>query len=164
MATWPKPRLLRAVAASVAPVPPLATATAVPCQVPAVIVPSVVRFVLPAQVDTAVFSTLPRPRLVRAVEALAKSPRFADFWAAPVILLSSPAATVLAAVPTFSTAAPPRPRLVRAVEGLARSLRSFPAIKRPVLVVSFHTAAVLDASRQTNSLLVEVLIQREPAA
>lgn len=46
------------------PVPPLATAIVVPLQVPVEIVPSVVMFVDPAQVDKAVFSTLLKPTSV----------------------------------------------------------------------------------------------------
>ena len=64
------PRLVRAPAAVVAPVPPLATAMAVPFQVPLVIVPKVVMLLLPAQVLSAVFSTLPRPTLLLASEVI----------------------------------------------------------------------------------------------
>ena len=52
---WPK---------EVWPVPPLLTAIVVPPQVPEVIVPSVVKFAEPAQVDRAVFSTLFKARVV----------------------------------------------------------------------------------------------------
>jgi hypothetical protein len=47
-------------------------------------------------------AAVPRPKFVRAVEADAKSDRFADFCAAPVMRESSPAATVLAVVPTVT--------------------------------------------------------------
>ncbi len=42
----------------------------------------------------------PKPKLVLAVEAEARSERLLAFCAAPVIRLSSPAANVLAVVPT----------------------------------------------------------------
>lgn len=64
------PRFVLAVPASVAPVPPFAIAIAVPVHVPVVIVPRVVRFVLPAQVDRAVFSTLPNPTLDLAKDVI----------------------------------------------------------------------------------------------
>ena len=67
-----KPKLVLAVAASVAPVPPLATAMAVPFQTPVVMVPKVVMVVEPVVGLTAI---VPRPRLVRAVAALFKSER-----------------------------------------------------------------------------------------
>ncbi len=46
------------------PVPPLVTPTAVPDHVPVVIVPRVVIFVVPAHVESAVFSTADRPTSV----------------------------------------------------------------------------------------------------
>jgi hypothetical protein len=60
------PKLVRAPLAVVAPVPPLATAIAVPFQTPLLIVPKVVMLLLPAQVLRAVFSTLARPTLLLA--------------------------------------------------------------------------------------------------
>ena len=59
----PSPRLVLAVDTSVAPVPPLATAIAVPVHVPVVIVPTVAMVFVPVQVDSAMFSTLPKPTL-----------------------------------------------------------------------------------------------------
>ena len=47
----------------------------------------------------AVVATVPKPRLVRAVAALARSDRFADFCAAPVMRESSPCAAVPVVVP-----------------------------------------------------------------
>ena len=47
-----------------APVPPSATAMSVPFQTPVAMVPSVVRFVEPAQVESAVFSTRFKARVV----------------------------------------------------------------------------------------------------
>ena len=52
---------MRAADAEVDPVPPFATAIAVPVQLPVVIVPRVVTLVVPAQVLKAVFSTLLKP-------------------------------------------------------------------------------------------------------
>ena len=56
-----RPKLVRAVAASDAPVPPCATAISVAAHVPVPIVPTVVVLVVPAYVDIAVFSTDPNP-------------------------------------------------------------------------------------------------------
>ncbi len=47
----------------------------VPFQTPVEMVPRVVRFVEPAQVERAVFSTLPRPTLALVKVGLAISPR-----------------------------------------------------------------------------------------
>ena len=44
----------------VSPVPPWSTATVVPCHVPAVMVPTVVMLLVPAHVDSVVFSTRSR--------------------------------------------------------------------------------------------------------
>ena len=56
------PRFVLATEADEAPVPPSATAIAVPFQVPVPIVPKVVTFVEPTHVDKAVFSTSSRDK------------------------------------------------------------------------------------------------------
>ena len=67
-----RPKLVLAFVASEAPVPPSAIAISVPFQVPDVIVPRVVMFVDPAQVDNATSSTLPKPKSVLAAASLAE--------------------------------------------------------------------------------------------
>ena len=49
------------------PVPPYASVTTFPFHVPVAIVPKAVMFKEPAQVERAVFSTLPKPNEVLAV-------------------------------------------------------------------------------------------------
>ena len=63
LSTLPNPKFVLAPAAVVAPVPPLAMAIEVPLQVPLVIVPTVVKLLVPAQELIATFSTLLNPTL-----------------------------------------------------------------------------------------------------
>ena len=99
--TVPAPRLVRAVAASVAPVPPLATAKAVPDQ-----------FELLIEDRTA---SEPRPRLVRASAAV-EAPVPPSATARSVIPVIEPPVMVTAF--EFCVAIVPRPRLVRAPEAV----------------------------------------------
>ncbi|MEN9342049.1 MAG: hypothetical protein RIQ54_305 [Candidatus Parcubacteria bacterium] len=79
---------------AVNPVPPNPIPIALPFQIPVPIVPSVVIFELPAHVDNAVFSTLPNPKFVRAVEVLVRSERLFVASSAPERLVRYPASLV----------------------------------------------------------------------
>ncbi len=91
----------------VAPVPPLATVMAVPLQVPVAMVPRVVMFEEPTQVESAVFSTLPSPTsdLLTADQEVVPSP--AVFRNCPLIpLVVGKVILVLVPFP-FSVSEPP---------------------------------------------------------
>ena len=78
----------------VRPVPPEVAAMVVPFQVPLVIVPRVVRFAEPAQVESAVFSTLFKSmealRLVVVVLVIAPVPFPTKTWPAPRVMAPVP--------------------------------------------------------------------------
>lgn len=115
----PKPRLVRAVAASLAPVPPSAIARSV---IP-VMLPPVMLTLLEACVDK-----VPRPRLVRAPEAVV----------APVPPLSRSSVPASVSVPLVVTGPPEKVRPV--VPPLAST-----DVTVPVVAVSARTLTVPDA-------------------